>query len=282
MGRLWFFWALAPEHGVYAVICEDPDADELCWSEEIKIGNDVMMNKPTVLTTGEWLFPIAVWKDGVRAIESKYDSLDDDRKAFAYKSVDKGQNFEKSGGVDAKERAYDEHMILELKDGRLAMYIRTFYGIAVSYSYDKGITWTEATDSGLGGPCARFFIRRLKSGRILLINHYQFEGRNNLTAMLSEDEGDTWKYKLLLDERSNVSYPDAVEADDGYIYITYDRERGSYLQSLDEIYASAREILIAKITEKDIIEGKLVDKDSELKVIVSKLGKYALKNPFEI
>lgn len=61
LGRLWFIWAQAPAHTVYAVICDDHDADELRWSEVIKIGEDVMMNKPTVLTTGEWLFPIAVW-----------------------------------------------------------------------------------------------------------------------------------------------------------------------------------------------------------------------------
>ncbi len=45
--------------------------------------------------------------------------------------------------------------------------------------------------------------------------------------MLSEDDGATWKYSLMIDERDDVSYPDAKEADDGYIYITYDRERGS-------------------------------------------------------
>ena len=36
--------------------------------------------------------------------------------------------------------------------------------------------------------------------------------------MLSEDEGKTWKYKLRLDGRNLVSYPDSKEADDGYIY----------------------------------------------------------------
>ena len=34
---------------------------ELVWSDVKYIANDVMMNKPTVLSTGEWLFPLAVW-----------------------------------------------------------------------------------------------------------------------------------------------------------------------------------------------------------------------------
>lgn len=283
LGRLWFAWAYAPNHAVYAVVCDDPDADELHWSEEIKIGKDVMMNKPTVLSTGEWLFPIAVWNYGVRALESKYDTTDEERKSFAYKSINNGKSFEKLGGADVENRSFDEHMILELKDGRLAMFVRTTYGIGVSYSFDRGRTWTQGEDSGLGGPCSRFFIRRLKSGRILLINHCNFEGRNNLTAMLSEDECKTWKHKLLLDERSNVSYPDAVEGSDGYIYITYDRERGAFLHSMDELYSCSREILIAKITENDIIEGKIISKESRLKCIASKLGKYAVENenPFD-
>ena len=282
LGRLWFFWACSPTPSVYAVICNNPDADELVWSTVIKIGEEVMMNKPTILTTGEWLFPIAVWHRNVIAGGFSSDKPDSERKAFAYKSVDCGKTFVKLGGVDIPNRSFDEHMFLELKDGRLATYVRTTYGIGVSYSYDGGKTWTEGEDSTLGGPCSRFFIRRLKSGRILLINHENTSKRSHLTAMLSEDDGKTWEYKLLLDARESVSYPDAVEADDGYIYITYDRERGAFLNSLDKVYSRAREILLAKITENDIISGKLVDKDSKLKRVISRLEKYAREeeNPF--
>ncbi len=283
LNRLWFTWAVAPDNAVYGVICENPDADVLSWSEEMYIGKDVMMNKPCVLSSGEWLFPISVWPLHLSSVEGRPPEGDTDRRPFAYKSVDNGKSFVKLGGAEIDNRSADEHMIVELCDGRLAMYIRTTYGIGVSYSFDRGKTWTKGEDSGLGGPCSRFFISRLKSGRLLLVNHYKYTGRSHLTAMLSEDDGRTWPYKLLLDERSNVSYPDAKEAADGYIYITYDRERGNYLDSMDKVYASAREILYAKITEEDIINGKIVDRDSCLKCIISKLGKYIYedKNPFE-
>ena len=162
------------------------------------------------------------------------------------------------------------------------MLIRTTYGIGISRSFDGGRTWSEGEDSTLGGPCSRFFIRRLRSGRILLINHFGFKGRSHLHAMLSEDDGKTFPYKLLLDERRHVSYPDATEASDGSIYITYDRERGGFLHSLDEVYRNAREILIARITEEDILAGELVSPTSRLQTVVSKLGRYAEenKNPF--
>jgi len=278
LGRLWFTWSMIPDHGTYAVICDDPDAEELVWRDVIFVGHDVMMNKPTVLSTGEWLFPIAVWNDGIRVLTAEYDTKEEDKKSFVYKSVDNGQTFEKMGGADVKDRSFDEHMVLELTDGRLAVFVRTNYGIGVSYSFDRGRTWTEGVDSGLPGPSSRFFIRRLPSGRILLINHDNSKERNNMTAYLSEDECQTWKYSLLLDERMDVSYPDGVVREDGTIYITYDRERGDLQKSLDEVYACAREILYARFTEEDIIAGKLVNPDSKLRCIISKLDKYSEEN----
>lgn len=290
LGRLWFTWGVAPDHAVWASVCDDPDANELIWSEPKVIGEEVMMNKPTVLSSGEWLFPIAVWDlienaggaNGV-ADASGRQSEQSERLAFVYKTDDNGETFRRLGGCSVPQRSFDEHMVLEAKDGRLAMYVRTKYGIGVSYSEDKGLTWSAGEDSDLGGPCSRFFIRRLKSGRILLINHYNYTGRSHLTAMLSEDDGKTWPYKLLLDERVNVSYPDATENDDGYIYITYDRERGGFLNSLEKVYASAREVLVAKITEEDIIAGKLVSNAGYLKRVAAKLGKYAFEdsNPYK-
>lgn len=289
IGRLWFTWAHMPENAVYAVICDHPDADRLVWSKERVIGNEVMMNKPTVLATGEWLFPIAVWKFGVTAgwnFGVTSETKDPDRGAFVYKTIDNGRSFEKLGKACVDKRSFDEHMILERRDGVLAMYVRTTYGIGVSYSYDKGKTWSEGVNSGIPGPCSRFFIRRLKSGRVLAISHYGFRERDHLTAFLSEDDGKTWPYRLLLDERNAVSYPDAMEDESGYIHIVYDRERGAVTSmpdaSLEKTYAFAREILTAKITEADILAGKIVDGGSYLKRIASKLGKYALEaeNPY--
>ena len=276
--RLWFIWSVAPKHSVYAVICDNPDADKLEWSDTIRIGHDIMMNKPTVLSTGEWLFPVAVWNYGVKTGGFDSEDIYSDRRSFAYKTCDNGKTFEILGGADVEERSFDEHMILELNDSRLAMFVRTRYGIGVSYSHDRGKTWTKGVNSELGGPCSRFCIRRLKSGNIILINHYNFKKRDHLTALISDNDGKSWKYRLLLDERSSVSYPDLKEADDGFIYVTYDRERGASRSSLEETYSCAREILTARFTEADVIKGSLVTEGSYLKKTVSKLGEYALEN----
>ena len=49
----------------------------------------------------------------------------------------------------------------------------------------------------------------------------------------------------MLDERATVSYPDGVQAEDGQIYIIYDRNR-----------RSDKQILMATFTEQDVEKGQ--------------------------
>lgn len=273
--RLWLFWAYMGIEGdaQYAIVCDNPEQEQLVWGEERKIGHNVMMNKPLVLNSGEWLLPISVWDKKTRSFLPDY-SKERETGAFVYKTSDNGKTFTKLGKACAEGRSFDEHMVVELSDGKLMMLIRTSYGIGVSYSTDDGNSWSEPVDSKLKGPCTRFYIGKMPSGKYLLINHHNFQGRNNLTAFISDDDCKTFKYTLLLDERDQVSYPD-VCYHNGFIYVVYDRERASNAKSLEEAYSCAREILYAKITEEDILSGKLVNKESSLKNVISKLGKYA-------
>ncbi len=279
-GRLWLTWNTFPEVLAYAAICNDPDAEDLVWSEPFVVGKGILAHKPTILSSGEWLFPVAVWdlkyKDKIYANNYK------DKRAFAYSSADGGKTFIKLGGVSVRDRVFDEHLFIEHDNGDIDVFVRTTYGIGKSTSYDRCLSWTDGCDSGLHGPSSRFFMERLKNGKILFINHYDFKGRNNLTAMLSEDDGKTFPYRLLLDERDEVSYPDAVQSEDGSIYVVYDRERGSYKYNFASNRKAAKELLLAKITEEDIIAGKIVSENSFLKRIVNKLGVYKGKdkNPY--
>jgi len=280
LDRLWFIWSVMPDDAVYASICENPDGDELVWSEARLIGHEIMLNKPTVLSTGEWLFPMAVWKRQMRKAYSGHYDKNAESGAWAYKTIDNGETFEKLGAAQVAESVYDEHMFLEREDGSLACYVRTGYGIGVCYSYDGGKNWTEGVNSGYGKSMTRFHIRRLKSGRVLMVYHADTNMRNNLTAFLSEDDGKTWPYKLMLDERYPVSYPDAKEAEDGYIYIIWDHERGG--GTIEQAYKADRALYMAKITEEDIIKGKIVSPEGKTKHVVSRLGKYLgeADNPF--
>jgi len=276
--RLWFIWNVMPGEEVWGAICENPDK-ELKFGEPFKIGRGVMMNKPTVTNKGEWLFPIAFWTfDKAHVLRSSGIEENDIPASYVYKSTDEGKTFKKIGGSQIKNRDYDEHMILENDDSSLSMFVRTKNGIGRSDSFDGGYTWSEGCDTGWGGPNSRFFISRLNSGRVLLINHDNSEARTGLTLYLSSDGGKTFPDKLTLDER-RCSYPDAMQADDGFIYVVYDRERGGNCKSLEEVYKSAREILVARVTEEDIIAGKLISDTSRLKVVASKLTKLADSDP---
>ncbi len=270
--RLWFFYSTTPQQKVYAVVCDNPDAKEIVFSTEREIGGEVMLNKPTVLSNGEWWLPVSVWGKGAmnssQLLKDVYKVLDEreiERKAFAVVSKDNGKTFEKRGGALSKERSFDEHMFLETKDGVLS-FIRVNYGIGKSISTDGGFTWTEVVDTGWFSPDTRFFITRLTSGNILLVGHQKGDDiespnqRTKLTAFLSTNGGITWAHKLLLDERINVSYPDGQEKD-GYIYVTYDRDR-----------RGDGEILLAKFTEQDIIDGQINSK-GYLKRIITKLNR---------
>lgn len=256
-GKLWLFWAQSDgwfdgRAGVWAITTKNSDCENPSWSKPKRLCNGVMMNKPIVLSTGEWCLPAAVWNRKPYRKE-----LSEERKSNIVCSTDKGQTWKIRGGADVPERAFDEHMIVERKDG-IWMLVRTQYGIGEAFSYDKGKTWTPGRPSELSGPNSRFHIRRLQSGKLLLVNHYNFTGRNRLTAMLSEDDGKTWKYHLLLDERKDVSYPDSVESEDGEIYVIYDHSRHG-----------DKEILMARFREEDIMAGKCVTENAQLKIVVN-------------
>lgn len=281
LGRLWLTWAKAGDStfGMYGAICDDPDADELSWGEEFSFPGEVMMNKPTVLSNGDWLFPSASWDNTVGVTprmwrERPWRNPNDESGAFAVKTADCGKTFDIIGKFMAPNRLYDEHMFVELSDGALMMINRVKNGMYKAFSYDGGKTWVDESPFDLPNPSSRMFIRRLKSGRLICINNSNPEKRVDLTVHLSDDDGKTWSKGLLLDERSEVSYPDAVEGEDGFIYIIYDRERGSHKKTWEENRACAKEFLMAKVTEEDVLAEKFVNPESYTKRVVLKLTDY--------
>jgi predicted neuraminidase len=268
-GKLWYiFNRETAEHGVYARTCADPDAATPAWSAEFRVGYDeaplsFRMNKPTVLRTGEWIMPVT------HAAEPIHDWFAGPKQLQGVGiSTDQGRTWKLHGSLKAPHWAL-ENMIVELGDGRLWMLIRTGSGVLwQSHSADRGRTWSPATASTIGNPGSRFFIRRLGSGNLLLVNHYKFKGRSHLTAQLSTDDGRTWNEGLLLDPRVGISYPDGVQAADGVIWIVYDRDR-----------QGAGEILLATFREADVAAGKDVTGAVRLRQVVSRLEKPAQPTP---
>jgi len=208
------------------------------------------MCKPLVLSTGEWVLPTSLWR-----------TQDDSAQMMI--STDDGNSWSLRGAcnVPQKDRQFDEHMLIEKNDKSLWLLARTNYGIGESLSTDRGMTWPDLKPSGIEHPSARFFIRRLSSGTLLLVKHGPIDkrtGRSHLTAFVSTDDGATWSGGLMLDERKGVSYPDGQQTEDGLIRIIYDFSR-----------TGERHILMATFREDDVKAGKPVSGDVALRQIVS-------------
>ncbi|MCC6682796.1 MAG: exo-alpha-sialidase [Phycisphaeraceae bacterium] len=267
-GRLWLFFDQSMEMfdgraGDWATVCENPDADDPQWSAPRRIWHGLTLNKPTVLSTGEWMLPISLdQRPGFGAFKGAFPELDPYRGANVFVSDDHGQTWQRRGCVTFPDPDWHEHMIVERRDGSLWMLARTKKGIMQSISTDAGQTWSQPDEPpAIRQPNARFHIRRLASGRLLLVKHGQtvdaHDGRCQLSAWLSEDDGRTWQGGLMLDERKGISYPDCAQSPDGTLYISYDRNR-----------STEGEILLARISEDDILAGRLVKPDSRLRMLI--------------
>lgn len=254
-GKLRWSWAQDVGHdgsvaGVWFLEITNPESAEPRHGSPRRITDGVMMCKPLVLSTGEWVLPASTWR----------------KTNFSAKmivSTDQGKIWQVRGAcnVPVQDRAFDEHMFIERKDGSLWLLARTRYGIGESVSTDRGETWPDLKPSQIAHPSARFFIRRLRSGNLLLVKHgpiAERTGRSHLTAFLSRDDGKTWEGGLLLDERNGVSYPDGQQTADGLIRIIYDYSR-----------TEKRHILLATFREEDVAAGKDVTGHMKLRRIVS-------------
>lgn len=228
LGRLWLFWAQSQglfdgRSGVWAIVTEDSSAPKPVWSDPFRICDGIMMNKPTVLSTGEWLLPAAVWS----CMGGEYFDCPEIQGSSVVCSIDNGNTWSVRGKAHVPDVSFDEHMVVERSDGNLWMLVRTKYGIGESCSFDRGATWTPGKPSNIPHVDSRFNIRRLKNGSLMLVRHNPPDGisRSHLAVYLSNDDGITWQQERMLDEKVGVSYPDSVESEDGAVYIIYDYDR---------------------------------------------------------
>ena len=265
-GRLRWFWTErtappASPDDPYSGCAADPSNDRLTMAEldpgaepdpaalsARRVARGVMMGKPIVAGDGAWLLPVARWYEAPSACVCA--------------STDGGRTFAERGGatLPAGKRTFDEHNLVELRDGTLRAYIRTAAGpdgLWEADSPDGGRTWGAPRPGVLPHLSARVFVCRLASGALLLVKNglpgdRPETDRRDLTAYLSEDDGATWPFALPLDTgRSDVSYPDGQQLADGRIAVVWDFDR-----------SGARQILLAVFREEDVRASAFVSPDA--------------------
>lgn len=277
LGRLHLFWAQENvkwdgRAGVWTTTRRDGN-----WSGPRRLCDGIMMNKPTVLQNGDWIYPATRWdlRPQVRGYRDTLGLSGDDIDRLTtpvdagsvpttvYRSRDYGQSVQRLGGpqVPGSQWSPNEHTVVEREDGRLWMLVRTSYGIGESFSSDGGHSWTPVRDSGIEHPASRFFVRRLGSGALLLVKHASATERTGLVAFLSTDDGQSWKGGFAIEDRESVSYPDAVQDPDGRIWLVYDHDR-----------YGVGEILVATFREADVAAGEAVTDSVRRRVPVDSVG----------
>lgn len=282
-GRLWIFYAQFTEktettphlRATFAIRADDPTSATPKWSKPFVVMTDgILFGKPIIRKEdGAWLAPFFV--------NGKLPGWAGINETGVLVSTDEGASWKWLGGTDVPESLlnFSEATIAQRKDGSIFMVIRTSLGLCESTSTDGGKTWTavKLMPGFEKGPSTRASMLKLASGAFMLVYHDAPPnktggfGRTRITAWLSDDEGRTWPHKLLLDERTRVSYPDAMQAPDGRIFITYDL--GRYL-------AGEKQILVSALREEDIRAGKIVSKDAKLKMVANQV--YGYGNHFDI
>ncbi|GEM_PF-46045 len=218
------------QHSEWQIICADPDAAEPVFSAPQFMFHGFMRCKPLFMKNG------TVWAGNYNQLENR----------ICYSlSTDGMRTWQQITGPEKKKTVFDEAMVYEQMDGTLRMLIRSGTGyLTQCYSTDGGYTFGEVTLSDIVSADTRFFISRLPSGRLLLIVNDHPTVRCRMTVMLSEDDGKTWPYRSLIDERWATSYPDVCLRGE-QICLLYDRER-----------VGACEMLFSAFTEQDVLLGR--------------------------
>ena len=224
---------------------------KLFYGEPHRLSEGVMSNKPISINMGNRvLFPIYIDAPKENHADESYPPNGAFVLSYSYTN-DKNvviQSLEPYSSIPIPEelRIHDEPQLVQLsKSGSFLSLVRTTKGIYFSNSKDYGKTWANVASFTAAGPTtsSRFYIGKLKSGKLILVMNASTT-RNDMAAFLSEDGGETWPYKLLLDTRDDVSYPDLNQTDDGEIHVVFDRDR-----------TGAKDILYVRFTEKDVIEN---------------------------
>lgn len=183
--------------GIWAAVCENPDADQLEWGIPRRIADGEYVNKPVILRDGGWLLSATLFPRkciGIRMGDMKesdlFRELDSLRRSNFFVSKDQGATWERRGGVTAPPDAWDwdEPHFIEKSSGELRCLLRTNYGLCESRSTDGARTWSPPKPSKLVHPASRLFTMKLQSGKVLLVKHGRLEDKASRIRIVYDQE----------------------------------------------------------------------------------------------
>lgn len=200
------------------------------WSEPIQCITDrkgyfvVNNNRVIQLKNGRLLMPAAyhyVPEGGEWVGKAGHGRI------FNYYSDDNGRNWKPGKEVANPDSViHQEPGVVELKNGNILMFIRTNGKVQyLSYSQDKGETWSAAVRSNIKSPTSPASISRIPStGDLLMVwnDNGLNENRTPLTIAISKDEGKNWeKIKNLEDDPGGTFCYTAIHFTEKNVLLNY-------------------------------------------------------------
>lgn len=208
------------------------------WSEPTRIipdsdaGYFVLNNDRVVrLSTGRLIAPLALHHRPGR------DKPDWSGELGVYYSDDGGATWQRSAdwrkahSPAGRRVAAQEPGVVERKDGRLLMYIRTDSGeLYRSFSSDQGAHWTDPAPMGVASPLSPATIERVgENGPLVMVwnDHSHLPPaerklRTPLSLAISRDDGETWSDTRVLESDPNGWYCyTAIEAAPDALLLAY-------------------------------------------------------------
>ncbi len=173
-----------------------------------QVGYYVLNNDRAVqLRAGRLVLPVA-WHQGPGQDRDTAGVI------MCYLSDDMGKTWRRSKdpfkgyAPDGHRITVQEPGVVELKDGRLMMFMRTNAGSQyICYSQDSGETWSKAQASSLASPLSPASIERIPwTGDLLCVwndhsgsHEYPAGRRTPLCSAISQDEGKTWSRSRVIE-----------------------------------------------------------------------------------
>jgi len=172
--------------------------------------------------------------------------------AWCQLSDDQGKTWRQSkASIELPKRGAMEASVAELKDGILAMSLRTqLGGPYFSRSTDGGETWSPAEATGLEGGESCTCLRRIPGTSDLLLlwnnskyiprGHHHYGERTPLKAAVSQDQGKTWREvgTIADDPKAEYANLDCLFTSQGTAVITYMVARPAWNRSNIDLRAA--------------------------------------------
>lgn len=209
-------------------IFDELDAEEGIWAEYAPAYTDMILEAakdpikiqtgwmtrihPLTLPSGRILLPL--YSDGFNA-------------CLMAISDDAGQTWTPSSPIVGMGPI--QPTVARKKDGTLVAHMRDSGAAPMrvlrSESKDEGLTWSAARDTDIPNPGSSLEVVGLQDGRWVMVFNDLENGRHSIAVSLSDDEGQTWKWKRHLDvgqpNKSSFAYPSVIQTKDGKIHATY-------------------------------------------------------------